>query len=69
MTNAQRAALLAGARTALMQVAMTCNTAALACACCQARRYEDFDDQQLFERLSGMVDKLDRDIERLRKKG
>lgn len=62
-----RATALDRARQALMAVAMDCNTDEKTCSCCNARRYVNYDDQQLFERLSGMVGKLDRDIERLKK--
>lgn len=63
---AARVARMAAARTHLEDVIDGLDLGENECECCSARRYANFDDNQLGKKLSGMISKLDNEINKLR---
>lgn len=64
--QAEKIAHLMAARGHLESVLDTLDLSERSCECCGATRYTNFDDQQLGKKLSGMVEKIDVEVGKMR---
>jgi hypothetical protein len=64
--KAEKIAHLIAARGHLENVLDTLDLSERSCTCCGASRYTNYDDQQLGKKLSGMVEKIDVEVGKMR---